>query len=751
MTSQDALFSRIFLYRRGRVAAALVLAAFAIVLLLAEVRLQGEDSSQTVAGTLAIAAAPATSLRQQLFDAYQRVFPRQRRSDPVTIVEIDEQSLKAVGQWPWPRSVLADLIDAIARYQPAAIGLDIYMPEADQTSPERYAARLGKDRFALAEELMRMPTHDQRLAQSLGAAPSVLGAAGLDFQSFNTSAGLRTVPVVVQGEGVFAHLLNYPFVLASLPLLQSAARGQALVSVPTTAIVRRIPLVAAVGAVVTPSLAMEMLRVATGSMAIKVVGDAGGVRSVGVADLSVPTQPGGDLWLHFAERDVATRSISAQQLLAGDIAADRLNGKLVLIGLTGLGLNDWRVTPLRELVPGAEIQAQLLESLFDGRLLLRPRWMPWAEAALLLLLGGLVIWLVPKGLGRRDRLGNRRPMRVGWWVTGVCLGLLAGGFWLFLGSGWLFDGAGMSVAMAGVLASLVSSSTLLVDQDNRRLAALEHSLREEAARVAGEMEAARRIQLGSLPDAQTAFPGEHRFVVEALIEPAREVGGDLYDFFMVDANRLCFLIGDVSGKGVPASLFMAVTKTLSRSFATRLPGGIGAVVSAANLDLSRGNVETLFVTMLLGVLDVETGALELVNAGHDAPWRMGGQCTLDKLVALPNAGGPPLCVVDDFSYAVQRFQLRPGDCLCMVTDGITEAANHAGALYGNVRLQSVLQHLDQGRSAATIVRAVRQDVAEFVGAAEVSDDMAILVVHWRGANAALDPQQCQDGPGLSAD
>lgn len=741
MTRPDALLNRLFLYRRGRLAAVLILFLFALVLLLAEARLVGRAPDQLVPGTLGLLTAPATALRQQLFDTYQRMIARVRQSQPVVIVEIDEQSLKAVGQWPWPRSKLADLIDVIARYEPAAIGLDIYMPEADQTSPEQVAARLGTDQPALADELMRLPTHDGRLARSLRATPSVLGAAAFSFKTFGTSTGLRTVPVVVQGDGVFEHLLNYPFVLASLPQLQSAARGQALLSVADTAIVRRIPLVVAVGAVVTPSLAMEMLRVAAGSTAITVAGDTGGVRSVSVAELTVPTQVGGDVWLHFAEagRTAQDRYISAQQLLAGDVAPERLTGKLVLIGLTGLGLNDWRATPLREFVPGVEIQAQLLESLLDGRMLLRPRWMPWAESLVLLVLGGLTVWLVPNALARRDVAGNRRPARAGLTVVGVCLALLAGGVWLFFSIGWLFDGAGMSIALAAVLASLVSSSTLELDRDNQRLAAREHDLREEAARVAGEMKAARRIQLGSLPDAHRAFPGEKRFVVEALIEPAREVGGDLYDFFMVDANRLCFLIGDVSGKGVPASLFMVVAKTLSRSFATRLSGNIGDIVSAANVDLSRGNVETLFVTLLIGVLDVDSGALELVNAGHDAPWRISERGEPGQLRGSTAAGGPPLGVLDDFAYVVQRFQLLPGDRLCLLTDGITEAANQAGDLYGSPRLRAVLEKLDPRASAQAIVSAVRQDVATFVGGAEASDDMAMLAIQWNGSRLGVEP------------
>jgi adenylate cyclase len=728
---------RIFLFGRGRVAALTVLLVFAVLMVANTLRSTREQPDNGVATWLWWIGLPAASVQQLMFDVYQRVLPRQRQAQTVAVVVIDENSLRAIGQWPWPRTQLAGLIDTIARYRPVAIGLDIFMPEVDQTSPERVAARLEPEHSALAAALNQLPSHDARLAQSLRNAPTVLGAAGFKQMTFSTSEGLQITPMLVHGEDAVPYLAQYPYVVASLPQLQAAAHGQALVSVQERAVVRRIPLAAAVGQVATPSLAMEMLRVASGSPAIDITADGHGVRSLSVAELTVQTQSSGDIWLHYApEAQGAFRNISALDLLAGRVAADALQDKLVLIGLTGSGLTDRRVTSLGENVPGIEIQAQLIESMLDGRLLLRPWWMPFMEIGLLLGLGGLIIVVVPLALARTDAGGDRRPRGVGWWVASGCVVLFGCGFWLFHSVGALFDGAGMSIAFAGVLASLVSSSTLEVQRDNRRLAAIEHALRDEAARMAGEMEAARRIQLGSLPDARTAFPQEQRFSLSALIEPAREVGGDLYDFFMIDARRLCFLIGDVSGKGVPASLFMAVTKTLSRSFAMRLPGGPGEIVTAANLDLSRGNVETQFVTMLLGVLDVETGELELVNAGHDAPWLLAAQKEPQQMRATQQEGGPPLCVLEDFAYPVQRLQLAPGDRLCLVTDGISEAANAAGDLYGNTRVRSALATVGAHDAADAVMRILREDVARFVSGAEASDDMAVVVVQWMGATVA---------------
>ena len=155
-------------------------------------------------------------------------------------------------------------------------------------------------------------------------------------------------------------------------------------------------------------------------------------------------------------------------------------------------------------------------------------------------------------------------------------------------------------------------------------------------------------------------------------------------------------------------------------------------MSAANLDLSRENVETLFVTLLLGVLDVETGQLELVNAGHDGPWRLGQDGTLQQVLAQAGGGGPPLCVVDDFEYRVHKVRLLPGDRLCMVTDGITEAANANNELYGSARLRTALAGMALAPTASDITRHVREDVGRFVAGAEASDDLAILVLHWKG-------------------
>lgn len=692
-----ALLGFLFLKRRGRPVALLLLACLALTTLLPQY-------------------SPWSMGQLALFDRYQRVFPRKPTSQPVVIVAIDETSLKNIGQWPWPRNRTADLIEAIAAYKPLAIGLDIYMPEPDQTSPARVAANLPPGQDSLAHLLTALPSHETRLAAALAGAPTILGAAGFDYETITTSLGLKSAPVHVSGGDALPYLRHFPFVLASLPELQAAAHGQALLSVDLEGdVVRKVPLVAAVNDQPVASMAMEMLRIATGSGYMEVKIGARGVESVGVADLTIPTQNNGEVWLHFAKSG-GGRYISAADVLSGKISAERFENKLVLVGLTGFGLSDMRTTPLEEHLPGVDIQAQLIESFFDGRFLLRPDAMRYIELALLLCCGILLVWAAP----------NVKPRTSMLLATAMYVILFGSGFLLFRATGLLLDAASLSANLTVVFGSLLSSVFIETDRKRRQAEAdLQHQ-RIDAARVAGELAAARRIQLGSLPQAATSFPGEARFEIAALLEPAREVGGDLYDFYLLDQRHLFFVVGDVSGKGLPASLFMAVTKALAKSIALRGNKNVASIVETASLEMSRENPESLFVTMVAGILDADSGIVELCNAGHDNPWRIGAE----GAGRLSMVGGPPLCVLDDFPYPVTRVQLSPGDILYLITDGITEAMNANGELYGNERLAAVLS--GAGSKAQEVIDALHASVNTFIGDAQPSDDLTILAVRFNG-------------------
>jgi len=235
-----------------------------------------------------------------------------------------------------------------------------------------------------------------------------------------------------------------------------------------------------------------------------------------------------------------------------------------------------------------------------------------------------------------------------------------------------------------------------------------------------------------LPPPSADFYGDPRFSLHALIEPAKSVGGDLYDFFKLDADRLFFMVGDVAGKGLPASIFMAVSKALYKSAALRMERGadIGEVMRAANEEIARDNPEMLFVTVFAGILDLRTGELNWCNAGHDPPFSLRPEQKAPK--RLEGRSGPPLCVVEGYAYDSERYRLSPGETLCLFTDGVTEAMNAANELYGRPRLASALQSLMGVTGALQVVDAIRDDVRGFVANTERSDDLTILALRWKG-------------------
>jgi len=293
-------------------------------------------------------------------------------------------------------------------------------------------------------------------------------------------------------------------------------------------------------------------------------------------------------------------------------------------------------------------------------------------------------------------------------------------------AGSLIDVAAPAFGLVAVFGVLLAATFAEADRQRRLL-------REAQARVAGELEAARRIQMGLLPAPRALFADERRIGLDAFLEPARSVGGDFYDCFLIDRNRLFFLVGDVSGKGLPASLFMALAKSLIKSIALRAENAEpGAILVRANAEIGRDNPESLFVTAFAGLLDMRTGTLAYCNAGHEPPLALRPGSAPD---AVEHAGGPPLCVIEGFEYPTAHRELRAGESICVVSDGITEAMNRQRELYGAERLRSVLARLGSAAPDA-IVAAIAADVHAFADSAEQSDDLTLLCVRWNGAGEA---------------
>ncbi|MCO4761566.1 MAG: SpoIIE family protein phosphatase [Myxococcales bacterium] len=269
---------------------------------------------------------------------------------------------------------------------------------------------------------------------------------------------------------------------------------------------------------------------------------------------------------------------------------------------------------------------------------------------------------------------------------------------------------------------------------NRELEASFERLRREKSdkqRMESELNIGRDIQRNLLPLVFPPFPERSEFDIFATLQPAREVGGDFYDFYLVSEDHLCIVIGDVSGKGVPAALFAAVTKTLLKSRGAMDPSP-ASIVTHANEELEHGNENAMFVTLWLGILHIPSGRMLYTNGGHNPPYVLRSDGSTE---VLKRRHGPVVGAMDGLAYREDEFTLQPGDVLFLFTDGVTEAMNTDRALYGDDRLVALL-----GGLSSHAVRAVADDVIDdvmrYAGAAEQADDITLLCLSYAGASLA---------------
>jgi serine phosphatase RsbU (regulator of sigma subunit)/CHASE2 domain-containing sensor protein len=674
-------------------------------------------------------AAPALfeELKLKGFDIEERIAPRREGGDlPVIVVAVDGASLAGrYGQWPWPRYVVARLVDKIASGKPSVLAVDILFAEPDRYAPTNLAKRLSELPPSVRDALSQLPDNDVVLAASLKAVPTVLGM-GASFEPAGTAgAPVRVTPIRVSGPDPAAHVAEFPSLVRSLPVIAAAAAGSAaLVGNPDRdGIVRRVPQLVRSGGNLVPGLAAEALRVAVGANAIGAVTELGGVDALVVGGYRIATDAAGRAYPYFAGPQ-SVPTISAADLFSGSVAPESLAGRIVLLGVTGLGLVDVKETPVG-LMQGIEVQAELLRSILAGELLRRPAVAPRLESAAIVLATLVVVFGLPY---RRPRLASI--------VAGGTVALLLGGeFAAFRLAHLLFDGLYPALAALAGFGVMTTASLRAAEAARRRLAAALEREREQKARLEGELTAARAIQMGLLPRPLPRTAEASRVEVHALIETARLVGGDLYDFTMLDRHRLFFAVADVSGKGVDAAIFMAATKTVlaasSRQYGAELDrvfGDANAKIAEASDHIRAEGGRPMFVTVFAAVLDLVSGTVAFASAGHDSPYLLRSDGTP---LRLDSEGGPPLGAMDDFAFPLGRTVLRPGDVLLLFTDGVTEAIGGTGTLYTGDRLGRLLADTAPA-SARAAVEVVRDDLRRFVGAAEQADDITLLAVRWLG-------------------
>ncbi len=381
-------------------------------------------------------------VRWLTFDTYQRLAPRAYNPDlPVKIIDIDDMSLERLGQWPWPRTVLSDLVVELTQAGASAVAFDMVFAEPDRSSPLQALAlwNLPPDVQDLSDQIARLPSHDDIFAQTILGAPVVTGFV------LTNGANARRLPArkstfAIAGDDPRPFVVTVPNAVVNLPEFEKAAMGNgAFNSTPEAdLVVRRVPLLLQIDGELYPSLAAEALRVAqnektylvksSGASATTAFGAHTGVDTVGIGQFHAKTDGSGRMFMHFTP-SVPDRYIPAWQIIENTFDPADIAGKIVFVGTSAAGLLDLRATALQRAVPGVEIHAQVIEQIVTGDFLQRPSFADGAEIIYIATLGLLLIFLL-------RAVGAVLSLFFGGVATAVVIG---GSFYAFRDQGWLVD------------------------------------------------------------------------------------------------------------------------------------------------------------------------------------------------------------------------------------------------------------------------------------------------------------------------
>ncbi|MCX7303594.1 MAG: adenylate/guanylate cyclase domain-containing protein [Hyphomicrobiales bacterium] len=404
-----------------------------------------------------------SAIRNQSFDFFQRFHPRPVSTQPITIVDIDEKSLEQVGQWPWPRSEVARLIDKLTAMGAIVVGFDVVFAEPDRLSPDRVAADNPNLPASVKADLLKLPSNEKVLADAIQKSRVVVGETSVRLTDATLAAGDRAIPEIPHaalGGDPLPYLLKFPRLVQNLPVISQAAAGHGLFTVEPDpdGIFRRVPLVMMVEDHIRLGLSAEMLRVATGGQAFATRTGGAGLEGIVVGGVFVPTDGNGRVfpWFNASSRD---RYVSAGSVLSGEAKPDRIAGHMVVVGTSAVGLEDFRATPVANFMPGVEIHAQIIENILTQQFLSRPGYAIGMELVFTFLAGLFIIWLVPK-------IGALYAFFAAFCVLGV---VAIATLWAFYAQRMLIDPTFPIGALAALFMLMATANYIREEQQKRQI------------------------------------------------------------------------------------------------------------------------------------------------------------------------------------------------------------------------------------------------------------------------------------------
>ena len=634
------------------------------------------------------------------FDLYQKVFAQTKDSE-VVIIDIDENSLGKFGQFPWNRNVFAKILDQLNTSNPKAIGFDIFFTEKDKQSPDEIIKSYDLIPSDVAE-LQKLKGPDEIFSEKLKESKSIIAVLGSNVPSHSNYDRKAKARFLSKGGDPKEFTYSYPYSIGSLEILEKDVKGLGSISFldQLDGIIRSLPLVVQFNKKLYPTMGLEMVRVGSNQKNIYVELNEVGIKKISARPYKISSDPNGIIWIKYKRSD-KKQYISASDVYDGKFQSDFFKDKYVLIGASAQGLFDLVKTPLGVTIPGVEVHANVIENILDQSYLIRN-----PNTYIFELLFSIIVALITFILSQKIK--PKYSLSI---FFGNILAIIIIGFYIYKFRSELVD---MSYPIFIVTITFLTGLYFRFIEENKMALA---NLQKEA-KLLKERELAAGVQKSLFPDIS-----KFENFIFAKNVPARDVSGDYFDVVRATPEEYFFTLADVSGKGVKAGMYMAKASSIFRTL-TNLKFPLEKVVFGVNNELVEAKFKGMFVTAVFGKLNIKTGELVFINAGHESI------LTFDqnKNYEYIKSEMPPIGIVKYFTESMVKSNTMnlKDKTFVVYTDGVTEGYLKNGEELGAEGVQKIIDGMSEV-TPKTIVESIEKELNW--GAEKLRDDITCMAIN----------------------
>ena len=619
----------------------------------------------------------------------------------VVIVDIDEKSLGKFGQFPWNRNIFAKILDQLNSSLPKAVGFDIFFTEKDKQAPEAIIKSYNLIPSDVAD-LQKLKSPDELFSEKLKDTKSVIAVLGSNVPSHSNYNRKSKARFLSKGGDPKQFTYSYPYSIGSLELLEKNVKGLGSISFldQLDGIIRSLPLIVQFNKKIYPTMGLEMVRVGSKQKNIYVELNEVGIARISARPHKIDTDPNGIIWIKYKKPD-KKQYISSSDVYEGNFTPDFFKDKYVLIGASAQGLFDLVKTPIGITVPGVEVHANVIENILNKSYLIRN-----PNTYVFELLFSIIIALITFYLSQKIK--PKLSLSI---FFGNILAIIIIGFSIYKFRSELID---ISYPIFIVTITFLTGLYFRFIQENKIALA---NLQKEA-KLLKERELAAGVQKSLFPDIS-----KFENFIFARNVPARDVSGDYFDVVRSTPEEYFFTLADVSGKGVKAGMYMAKASSIFRTL-TNLKFPLEKVVFGVNNELVEAKFKGMFVTAVFGKLNINTGELVFINAGHESILTFDN----DKKYEYIKSEMPPIGIVKYFTESMVKSKTIniKDKTIVIYTDGVTEGYLKSGEELGAEGVQKIIDNISKV-TPKTIVEEIETKLNW--GSEKLRDDITCMAIN----------------------